>query len=868
MIITGQFYDVENRLHTVTFSDGNGSTTRTIGENGLFFSDDPVRIKDNATDPTTVIRMRSAEVNLLTDDYMGGNLFNPNATRITATITRGNDVIFSGYVEPQTYSQPFTSPLDGFTVNCCDKLATLQYMPYLGATPANYDSVKRTATTTRTFASILMSALPTGAIYYDLSKGTTNDRTANIFADLAVSDMVFLGEDADDVDTYEDAVTNILRYLNLHICQRGTDFYIYDNDQRNGGITQWLNIRTLTTTNAPTQGTHTLTASMHAADDTQITVANAYNQISLKCDLDSDDIIISDPLDSDSLTSRYPNKQLYMTEWVNVVGDNFRSQEIIDWINAVKGQTVNNDNVKINDWWMRVKESKDWSLFIDNQGHTIDSVITYDAQGTPTHQEDVPLYCFRRYHMPIIASFGSSEHRPSPNNNEPIGKVSMSDYLYIAVNGVDDIENMNVHSPLIEYLAPEGAATLSPADSHTTNYLVFTGSLTLQPPTYETLEYDQVVSLDYSPMTPIWPVEGGATADDRKLYTRRFFGQEYANDPSTSSPIEQYNLQPPVSQIQQKYQYNYSRDVHGGDLVSKLPILECELIIGNKRLIETDIDEYGNSTFQWVTVGSEPFITYEGGSYRNTTFSLGVNPKLGDYIIGTEYKLQNTITVAMNLDMEGTAIPIKQSDNLTGAMTFRILGVINTTWNQVTRRHPTWFRHTSYQQNDVQLLDEIENVIIKDFKCQIVSDNAMTQTINKADELIYISDEQHTYMEKNDLDTMAIITQPTGDEAATLGIKAAPYKNAVGNLHTGAPLTTLYNAATHETAKPEQHLVDAIYREQSTPRVTMTATMHDGDITEGDIYTSTPLQKSFAVGGINHNIRMATCEVKLNEIDD
>ena len=70
--------------------------------------------------------------------------------------------------------------------------------------------------------------------------------------------------------------------------------------------------------------------------------------------------------------------------------------------------------------------------------------------------------------------------------------------------------------------------------------------------------------------------------------------------------------------------------------------MECELIIGNKRLIETNIDQYGNSTFKWVKIGSEPSITDEDGqSYKLTTFSLGVDPRIGDYIIGDEFSLQN-----------------------------------------------------------------------------------------------------------------------------------------------------------------------------------------------------------------------------------
>lgn len=49
----------------------------------------------------------------------------------------------------------------------------------------------------------------------------------------------------------------------------------------------------------------------------------------------------------------------------------------------------------------------------------------------------------------------------------------------------------------------------------------------------------------------------------------------------------------------------------------------------------------------------------------------------------------------MNLDAKGTAIPIKKSDALSGAVVFRILGPVNLTWNDITRRHPSFWRHTN-----------------------------------------------------------------------------------------------------------------------------------------------------------------------------
>jgi hypothetical protein len=76
----------------------------------------------------------------------------------------------------------------------------------------------------------------------------------------------------------------------------------------------------------------------------------------------------------------------------------------------------------------------------------------------------------------------------------------------------------------------------------------------------------------------------------------------------------------------------------------------------------------------------------------------------------------------MNLDAEGTAIPITKDDALSGAVIFRILGPVNLTWDNITRRHPTWFRHTKWYTNTKFVLAHLENIIIKNFECKIYSD--------------------------------------------------------------------------------------------------------------------------------------------------
>ena len=62
-------------------------------------------------------------------------------------------------------------------------------------------------------------------VYYDGSK-TVSGQSA--FTVCGVSLNVFLGESEDKIMSYAEVLESVLRYLNLHIVQYGSDLYIFD----------------------------------------------------------------------------------------------------------------------------------------------------------------------------------------------------------------------------------------------------------------------------------------------------------------------------------------------------------------------------------------------------------------------------------------------------------------------------------------------------------------------------------------------------------------------------------------------------------------------------------------------------------------
>ena len=885
MILTGQFNDIDNNLVTVQISKSDGvNSTVTIGENGLLFSGDPVTIETDLENTFSTLIRKSCTINLLTKQYIGDTLWAANANNIKVEISKGNNVIFNGFVEPNTYSQPYVS-LDEFGINCIDALSALQYYNYKDATPNTYDGLKLTSGTV-SFKTILIGALTTALgngnfnVYYDCSKATSEGREQTVFDDCGISETYIFGETYDDIWTYEEVVSEIMQYLNLHIIQQGNDFYVFDWNTLKNRRNIWYNIKTNTSVSLSNPQNVVITGEMHGADDTNITVSEVYNQISVSCDLESIDAVITSPLDKDSLTSPYTGKQLYMREYIS---EGNGSTALTAFKNMVKenGDDVEYDEAKYIDWYMQFKNNPQWIMHTNNGTGNLMDEINSDTQ---TYNDNKYINQWKIAHeihwnrlWPAIISMGSVERKARIKDDNPTAKVSMTDYLFIPINGneVDDNTNsvptpteLESHAPIIEYLGGNGGV-YSPSDDNTINYLVFSGSMLLQPITKEsktnadatgfTAMKQAVNNNQYISTVP------SDNNDHGRYYTRKFFTTINPSDePNENVWLNDMSLQPwTEDKANHLFKYEWAEDWGTQDLVSKVPVLECELIIGNKRLVETDMDEYGHSTFEWVTLGEEPTRVYNGETYTITTFTLGINPKIDDYIIGTDFKLQNTISIPMNIDTEGTAIPIKRSDSLSGAIQFRILGPVNSTWNQVVRRHPTWFRHTQWSSENKIILAHLESIIIRDFKCQIYSDNARNETEGN-DELIYVSDETDRYVNKYDETEFKFITQPTADVILAQSLEAGVNINAVVDLNSDSPLQSLYNATTNESAKAEEHFVNQYYGEYSIPRLIMEMTIHNSNnISWRNNYTSTPLNKSFYVMAMSDNVRMNTTTIKL-----
>ena len=889
MRITGQFRDIHENLYSVEIDNPSVSHADIIigehyndGDNDiLYFTDEPCKIETESDDLFTVIIKKSATINLYARDYIGDLLYAGNARSVTVLIKKDTTVLFDGFVEPGTYNQPYSEPYDEFTINCIDKLSTLQYYKYKGITVDNFDSklAELGSVTIRDVIDLaLKDVIGKGELLYDCTKGITKDRRNKVFDEVIISEQIMVGDDFDSVMTYDDILTEILKYLNLHIRQNGSSFYIFDLKSIIHGNSRWLN---LINNQYHTSYNYIIPIGEHnnAGPDTNITVDEVYNQISLTCELNDQDVLIESPLDEESLTSVFKNRQLYMQE---LISEGNGSRALSAFKQMALGYQANYDGAKKVNWYLQWLQPKNWKLYTADG--EVSTLYEKDTNGVYMNQYKISERLKGHPIEPAILSMGNVEYPHGViKDDAPITKINMSNYLYISLNG-NQSRNENKYQPnssvlqrrqpIAEYIGSNSGGVFSPSDDETTNYLVFSGKLCFLPVQKETASWPVVEQLATGDTTGWLTLYDKTVPSDNnkdgRYYTRKFFRLQYPNSDETTAQVTSVGISP-LTQDKSSHliPFNYSEDWEWGDKRSNLEVLECELIIGNKRLIERPIEGTDKSTFEWVKIGEEPTATYQNDTYKITTFSIGVNPKIGDYIIGDEFPIRANFDFKANIDADGLCVPIKKSDGVSGKVIFRILGPINTTWDDVARRHPTWFRHTQWTSTKYYVLSQADALIIKDFKVSLKTDAAgyNTDFQNNDKDLVYMSNETDAYVNKKDDINFKIITQPSTEECIRLGCSLSNNYNAAIDAMTGLPIRTIYDAFTDETAKPEEHYVNQYYQLYSKPKIMLeTELWVTYDMNLRTTYSYSSLNRNFFPIGETRDLVNDKVMLKLREI--
>ena len=765
--------------------------------------------------------------------------------------------MFSGYVEPYTYTQPLAYTLENLTLNCMDKLCTLQYEYFLDDKTWQE---KREMNNVLSFKDYLSLILPTST-YWDKSKQVDGKDLLDV---AGVSMNVFLGDSQKDVWSNEEILEEILRYCNLHAMQDGDRIFLFDWNSI-GSTSSWYNIYDNSVILIET-GTIPITQQILASDDTNMSMSDVYNQIVLKCELEDKDDLLESPIESEEIVPLVDRKQLWYSEYA-IDDYKGKSDENTSFRNVVIQGYNHPENIVDSgakwyrqDWYFKWMMHPSWKIMYN--GKDISDWIEYDSQtGEVINTWRILKAMQENRFMPALIWAGKNENKISKQRasrlndvGEPTGTINGKNYLVISVNGnYDDSEleltnidnaiykathdNSGNLTGLLEFNSESGI--YSPADDETTNYIIFNGSLILNhpkrsfgsfiplvlPQAYRTMADSKNVAEGVQMLGLVPEAEDISDTDidipDDKTH---LFAQQMWTCRDSSSIEQPANnmmmVYPPTDVKSTGFTYKYSDFGDETDKIDKLSILECEMKIGDKYLVELSNGDGQKPTYRWLTYEECP----EYSGIKKTTFSLGIDPVIGEPIIGKEYELANTVNGRYSNE-KGTAIPVKKSDALTGNLSFKILGIYNQQWNNITRRHPTMFRHTKYYNNWKNLWSWVSSIWIKDFNIKIISDNKGFDNSTKAQDLCYISDEAEGYIKKRDDITFKINTMPTTDELLEIGIKSNVSNTNVVNMITKEPLGDIEDNASNETDRAERLYINEYWNMYHAPKALIETTI-------------------------------------------
>lgn len=897
MYIHGSFLSQQSDTITVHIVTGNDRTqTIEIGTEkaDVYFSEDPAEIENEVNDTFDVLLRNSAKIRLLCGNLIK-DLFSTSCRDAVVNIYKNDTCIFAGFIEPQTLSQPYNDRWDELELNCIDALSALQYSKYknVGALGVIYAFVKAEAAQ-RSFYDIateILQGVTEGLdilgnqnikFWYDGSKAV-DAQTANryqVFKQLSISDLLFLGDDESDVWQQDEVLEELLKYLNLHIVQDGFNFYIFSWESVKAAPDKiiWHDI-VANSTKTTAQQAVTIALANVADCDTTISIGDVYNQLLLTAKVEDIESVIESPLDDDLMVSPYINKQKYLTEYSS-------DGEGKTAYNAFYAMTHNQKTTygagAITDWYVQVMRNKQWTFPM--KGNTdIDIVDYFGSEGTDQHA--LPDWLGQAPGAAIMA-LGSVKMNTANDDNSPTSKVNMTNYLVVSVNGngIDNDENKTYPSvadiqkniPYAVYTGNKAGGVFSPSDDKTTNYIVLSGKVILNPIMRQTNTYTKLHNKEWHGGLPIGLKENeiyvwhqtvpSRNNGDGRYYTRQYWQAETPDKEVSWHEGADSGFYPYTGEGPEEYEFKYSAVGDSTDTISKVAVLACMLVIGDKCVVETGTD--GQTTdFVWQKY-KERSECQSDDEYYQQCFTIGFDPKIGDKLVGTEFSIQNNIDYKMGIDAEGIAIPITKGDKISGQVRFMILGPVNATWDVITRRHPTFFRHTKWSSSSVPLLAHVSSILIKSFEVKVYSDNGLISNGNDDNDIIYMSDTKETFVNKKDDLEFKINSALTATECAQLGVSNTVKLSTPLNISTGDGVLGVYDRNGNVKAKPEQIYVDSYYTEYHKPRIVMEQKLRDIDnvVSLFNHYRHEALNKEFFVQGIGRNLIEGRADLTLKEI--
>ena len=827
-------------------------TPERITDDILYFSPDPVHITCERTDLTQLIMISQCQIKLKVTQDMSEKLFADTNRSISVTVERiapvqAASVLFYGFVDPLQFDQGFAHNVEEITLNCTDPLGALEQIMIDQNTGINQsDSLKAMNFLYKIFEKTF-EKYP--SYFTGIKTFMTNAINPNM---IKINAGIFYGEDKDDRMSLYDTLMEILKYLGCTICYEPNGkkihmFNIYNSSNQDYPDNPWFNPKT------------------DAMDDSaSVSMDDVYNRITLTCEIEPVDDTIN-LIDDSAMYSDYTTYQKYMTELVstgegNSAYNGFKELLTVDTQHPNGGEHTSYDAGYKLDHYCYVKRNSAWDFGENSYITAFEQEQENGIKRMHGDQSDVLRWLKQHPCKAAFVSFGKG-NKINYKDNSPVNNIPLTDYLVISICGHND-HDQNGHinslfgqiqnnSPICKYTGLQ-SLNLTPTDPSIINYIVISGNMILNPLQRKTgtnwsedvnwpggdlpnnlynastnTYQDAASSVNqWNTMVPyLWhrtvkhPDNG-----DGAYYTQKWWELSGEN-PDPRNPVYAisdtegiFGFLDNKENEMLKYSYSSYSGYSGDetDIVSKLPILACQLKVGDKYCVERlDLGKSGQGVFQWMTQEQWDNSTLKTKGFDKPYFTIGIDPKVDDKIVGHTFSIQNNISYTMNVDGSGTAIPITTSDRLNGIPEFTILGPLNQEWNEIERIHPSFWRHTSWRDHKFWTLELLDSILISDLKIELKSNNALySNKMTTADnDLMYASEMNPNYQDSLECD-LKICTPLTFEECKTKGIK---YQQSNSYVLTPEDDPFYGWDDGDDKLKPEALFIDYYYQQYNAP---------------------------------------------------
>ena len=884
MRFTGTFKNRDNtKEYKVTIGRDGESWTPIVApdaaefnlNNEVCFDVDPVHISCTRDDLQQRILIRQCTITLITKMDMSQMLIAdtdrsiPVKVELVSSAAGGAPqsicTLFDGFMDPLTFSQGMAHNYESYTIHATDPIGTLNNLKVDclsdGQDDFKIDGVPFVGQLIqRIFYKGDMTLASDQFWYDDTLGGMVPNYPGN---NEKVNMSVFFGDDQDDWMTLYEILETICKFNGYLAYYNPIDGYAH-----------------VTTIYNPKLILCDLDLQHKATDDsTALSTDDVYSQVTLQCDIEPNDDDVS-LIDDDFLRSDYYNYQKYMTE-LAVSGQGIGELDALrELCNSADGKEyTSNTNGRRTPHYVYVKRNDQWSFgsnsYITAMGGA-ERTDSTNAVAMTGDQSNVLTWLKNNPGKGAFIAFGKGNDIKA-NNQSGQDAPKMTDYFVVSIQGHNDhrenghymnyqsIFPASLNSYICKYVGLE-SKNLTPPDDSITNYILISGKIILNPlqmktglnwswdtgfpggwhddPWYcrlynaSTNTFSDTKSMLNSVgdnwLSKIFLLDRCVPSNDDRgeYYTQKWWS---CSDPRSGS----YSLKSTEGILgflgnknNEICKYAWSGYGEENDEINKLPILVCQLKIGNKWAVELmrPLSEYEITTYfinikpeenvkgnivwltdnQWGPMGIEP------------VFSIGFNPEIDDNFVGHEFKISKNFEENLKIEGEGTAIPIRLSDKLNGKVEFSIVRPYNiqefdsAQFNRIERVHPSFWRHTSWNDHMFWILEFVDSIMVSDLKVEVKTDAAkIDQKMTTADnDLVYYSNTFPSYIEKLE-DEIKICSALTMEECQQKGIKYQTSNSYVTD--NDVPFLG-WSYGSDGLVKPEEMYVDYFYTQYNEPQ--------------------------------------------------